>query len=207
MKSNCRNHSPSRPVSASGRVFRMLGAALLSALLTACGSVLQSEEPIQRTLWLSHPGDVSALPARIEVSAVPGLTTNRVMVLNRQTELSPVAGLHWPGPIPQVVEAVLSSGQAPESASETAADEVDLELHLQAFFLDHRVAPLSARLDYRAALRCRGQHHPARRFSERLQWELDERSNAAISAGFNQLLSDLRASLREQIESVDCAAD
>jgi ABC-type uncharacterized transport system auxiliary subunit len=65
---------------------------------------LGGDETPARIYWLAPPEIAFAVAAgRIEVTAVPGLDTDRMLALDADNRLVPYAGARWNGPIPQLV--------------------------------------------------------------------------------------------------------
>jgi ABC-type uncharacterized transport system auxiliary subunit len=123
-------------------------AALIVCLVPAACGILESGKPARQVYLLQTPAAVShAEPAEnapvliISVKAVPGLDTDRIMVLGNDAHLLPVANAHWPDHMPEVFTSITrrylsNTGrfQAVREGSIARPDEWLLELELQAFY-------------------------------------------------------------------------
>lgn len=149
------------------RIRTPVAAVMLLALLTACGGVLESRKPARQHYLLQPPtppaGENTGAVLVLSVSAVPGLDTDRILVLGRDARLNPVAGAHWADHLPEVFtsitrRALSDSGRFERVATGTIArpDEWRLDVELQAFYGIEGAADLTERVMLRleAALRC-----------------------------------------------------
>lgn len=129
------------------QIFSLLALFALCASAAGC-SILESDKPA-RQVYLLHTPSVAgqAAPAEgapvliISVKAVPGLDTDRILVLGQDAHLVPVANAHWPDHMPEVFTSIsrryLSNTQqfrAVREGSIARPDEWLLELELQAFY-------------------------------------------------------------------------
>jgi len=149
------------------------GTALaLFLLLTACG-ILESGKPARQVYLLQTPlapnpsGQMETAPTLIiSVTAVPGLDTDRILVLGHDAQLNPVANAHWPDHMPEVFTSIvrryLSDSHQFRSVrrgSIARPEEWLLELELQAFYgTDGTTGATSAViLQLEGMLRCAGK--------------------------------------------------
>ena len=90
-----------------------LAAVAGICLLTACGGLLESGKAARQVYMLQTP-DASSQPASsdkaaallLSVSAVPGIDSDLVQVLDPDAQLSPVANAHWPDNLPEVLSSI-----------------------------------------------------------------------------------------------------
>ena len=83
-------------------------------LITACAGILDSELPAERTYWL-HPlitsdadADGASSPSlEVTVTAVPGLDTDRILILQSGARLNHYQAARWPDNVPEVLESLL----------------------------------------------------------------------------------------------------
>ena len=83
----------------------------LSAL-TACGSLIETQRPADEVYWLEPlAGEFAtadgAVPVRLQVSAVPGLDTDRVLSLDEDARLAQLGLARWPDYLPELLGSVL----------------------------------------------------------------------------------------------------
>jgi ABC-type uncharacterized transport system auxiliary subunit len=90
-----------------------LAAVAGTCLLTACGGLLESGKAARQVYMLQTPG-ASSQPAGgdkatalvLSVSAIPGIDSDLVQVLDPDAQLSPVANAHWPDHLPEVLSSI-----------------------------------------------------------------------------------------------------
>lgn len=147
----------------------LAGLALLT--LAGCGSVLESGKPARHEYLLRPPSApatdaVAGAPSLVlSVSAVPGLDTDRILVLGDDARLNPVANAHWADNLPEVFRSVARRSLA-DSGRFTGVgvggmarpDEWQLDMELQAFYGEQDAAGRTERVRLRleASLRCGG---------------------------------------------------
>jgi ABC-type uncharacterized transport system auxiliary subunit len=108
---------------------------LLALFLCAGGCTvdvgLGGDETPTRTYWLAPPDvSVDVHPGRVEVTAVPGLDTERMLALDADNRLIPYAGARWNGPIPRLV------GSLADRALGARSGEGVLRLEVRRFFVE-----------------------------------------------------------------------
>lgn len=91
----------------------LLAALVLTCLLTACGSLLESGKPARQVYMLrtpsvsqQPPGGDKAATLIVSVSAVPGMDSDEIQVFGSDAQLSPVANAHWPDNLPEVLSSI-----------------------------------------------------------------------------------------------------
>jgi ABC-type uncharacterized transport system auxiliary subunit len=156
------------------RLAIVLGCCLL---LTCCG-VLESGKPARQVYLLQTP----AAPAHvrpqenapaliISVTAVPGLDTDRILVLAQDARLNPVANAHWPDHMPEVFTSIIRRYLSDSQQFNTVIQgniarpgEWLLELELQAFYGTQGAAGAISGvvLELEGLLRCNGERHVLR---------------------------------------------
>lgn len=145
-------------------------AVLILFLVTTACSILESGKPARQVYLLQTPAaygtgepDENAPVLIISVRAVPGLDTDRIMVLGNDAHLLPVANAHWPDHMPEVFTSIsrryLSNTrrfQAVREGTIARPDEWLLELELQAFYgIQNSAGETSAvELQMEGLLRC-----------------------------------------------------
>jgi ABC-type uncharacterized transport system auxiliary subunit len=124
------------------------GAMFVCCLLLGGCHILDSGKPARQVYLLqtpSAPARVEAAPGTatliISVNAVPGLDTDRILVLGNDARLNPVANAHWTDHMPEVFTSItrryLSDThlfRTVRQGSIARPDEWLLELELQAFY-------------------------------------------------------------------------
>ncbi len=82
--------------------------------IAACASTLDSNQPAERTYWLNPlitPGasraDRSSPSLVVTVAAVPGLDTDRMLILQSGSRLNYYQAARWPDNVPEVLESLL----------------------------------------------------------------------------------------------------
>lgn len=113
----------------------LLGALLVSA----CSGVLTSDQPARQE-YLLQPLSVSSstgvpghrVNLQLEVSAVPGLDTDRILALQPDSRLVQYANARWPDHLPEVLESVI--GRSLKAASGSGDVERSVAIEVQEFF-------------------------------------------------------------------------
>ena len=82
--------------------------------IAACASTLDSNQPAERTYWLNPlimPGATRAGGSSpslvVTVAAVPGLDTDRMLILQSGARLNFYQAARWPDNVPEVLESLL----------------------------------------------------------------------------------------------------
>lgn len=127
---------------------RLIFFLFCCALSGGCAGLLTSSEPANHVYWL-EPVDlrlgestsVERPELIVEVSAVPGLDTDRLLIRDSGARLNHYAGARWPDFLPEVLTAALrvsleSSDRFHRVSSETArsGDAWVLALEVREFF-------------------------------------------------------------------------
>lgn len=187
--------------------------ALCAVVTTACSGVLTSDQPARQDYLLkplslpSAKAVVTAPGLSLSVRAVPGLDSNRILVLGPDARLSSYAGAHWPDNLPEVLGSVLqrslsASGRYSSVTSERSLPLADrmAVLEIEEFYglqsASGTTSSVSAVLA--GSVRCNDERHTLRlRASEPVA---DERL-AAIVAAHQAALDEVTRQLLEQLEN------
>jgi len=191
--------------------------ALLAASLLLGGStgVLESGKPA-RQVYLLQPPQAAAAQAQgpaliLNVTAVPGLDTDRVLVLGRDARLNPVANAHWADNLPEVLTSLTRRTLSEAGRFERVAvgaiarpDEWLLEIELQAFYGIQGSSGTTERVLLRleAALRC-GERREKILLDE--DTAASESSIARLVAAHQQVLDEALRALPGRVVEV-CSA-
>lgn len=154
------------------------GLALLTTLLLVqgCSGILTSDQPAKQTYLLTpvetrssatsaESGDELAL----ELTAIPGLDTDRILALNVDARLQPLSNARWPDHVPEVLSSVLqrsleSTGQftAVQASDRVTDDGWLLQLEVREFFgvQDGAGNTSSVRVGLAGSIECFGNRHP-----------------------------------------------
>ena len=129
-----------RPIYLLG--FRALFLALPFGV-AACSGMLDSNQPAERVYWLEAlvvqqavVADGSLPSLAVSVSAVPGLDTDRLLILGPGARLNHYAAARWPDNIPEVLESLLrttleSTGRYSRVAAGPTSRSTDWVLELE----------------------------------------------------------------------------
>ena len=92
----------------------MLGVLALLFGVAGCSGLLDSDQPPERVYWLeplivqeSMVVDGARPSLAVSVSAVPGLDTDRLLILGPRARLNHYAAARWPDHFPEVLESLL----------------------------------------------------------------------------------------------------
>ena len=92
----------------------LTGVVVLSCGIAACSGLLNSNQPAERVYWLKPlivqqavVTNSSQPSLAVSVSAVPGLDTDRLLILEPGARLNHYAAARWPDNIPEVLESLL----------------------------------------------------------------------------------------------------
>lgn len=149
--------------------------ALLVIGVGGCSGVLESNKPAREVYLLQAPAAAasSATPAVndnlvLSVTAVPGLDTDRILVLGTDARLNPAANARWPDHMPEILTSITrrylsATGRFASVQTGSIARPGDwfLELELQAFYgiQNHAGATTTVLLQWEGRLRCNDQTH------------------------------------------------
>ena len=134
-----------RPLTKSGLILAAVAATLV---LEGCSGILTSDQPAKQYYLLmpyapsttaTGAGPVAALA--FDVTAIPGLDTDRVLALDADARLNHYGNARWPDHLPEVLTSVMrrsleSTGRftAVRSSDRAAADEWALQLEAREFY-------------------------------------------------------------------------
>ncbi len=130
------------------RAILVFTALLLVLSLGTCSGLLKSGKPVKKVFLLQPLSSESlstaqsgeTLPLQLTSGVVPGLDTDRILVLGRDSSLTPVANARWADNLPEVFSSVMrrslaNSGRyAPTDRRGKADNQASLHLEVQAFF-------------------------------------------------------------------------
>ncbi len=92
---------------------QLLTALLAAAVLSACSGVLTSDQPAKRYYTLMPlsgtplAGDANAPVLALQLTAVPGLDSDRIQALGPDASLQRYANARWPDHLPEVLGSAL----------------------------------------------------------------------------------------------------
>ncbi len=145
-------------VAASLFVFSVLG-------LVACGSLLDTERPADVRYWLEPLASGGAQPLapfrlELELSVVPGLDTERVLMLDRSARLGALGAARWADSLSEVLGSVMARSLAVQGARVAAPygakdpETCRLELAFREFFATGSGQPDAVRASVSGRLDC-----------------------------------------------------
>ena len=163
------------PVVIARNWFLVTLAAIASS---GCSGVLESSKP-PREVYLLQPPAVSSQSTTgasrvnlvLSVSAVPGLDSDRILVLGPDARLNPVVNAHWADHMPEVITSITrrflsATGRFATVQQGALARPGDwlLQLELQAFFgvQDSTAEVTSVLLQWEGLLQCNDHRHGLR---------------------------------------------
>ncbi len=184
-------------------MFRSIATSLMLALalsagLTACGSILQSDAPPTTDWWLvpgtlTAPSSASAGPLVLSLTVVPGLDTDRILNLGDNAQLNSYAGARWPEPLPAVLESLVQRSletvsDAPvRTGFRAGPDDCLLSLEVREFFgrVDQAGVTRDVQFALQGELLCPGFSHMV---SSRQTIPVTDNRMSAIVAAFQKAL-------------------
>ena len=125
------------------RATKLLGIIVMSCATSACAGLLQSKQPAERVYWLEPlivqqeaSTDAVLQSIAVSVSAVPGLDTDRMLILGPDAHLNYYASARWPDSIAEVLESLLrstleSTGRYSRVSRGATSQSADLHLALE----------------------------------------------------------------------------
>lgn len=147
--------------------------ALAAIALSGCSGVLESSKPPREVYLLQPPTPSSRSTSGetrinlvLSVSAVPGLDSDRILVLGTDARLNPVANAHWADHMPEVITSITrrflsATGRFTSVQKGALARPGDwlLQLELQAFYgvQDSTGETTSVVLQWEGLLQCNDQ--------------------------------------------------
>ncbi len=115
----------------------------MSCVTSACAGLLESKQPAERVYWLEPlivqqdtSTDAVLQSIAVSVTAVPGLDTDRMLILGPDAHLNYYASARWPDSIAEVLESLLrstleSTGRYSRVTRGATSQSADLHLELE----------------------------------------------------------------------------
>jgi len=187
---------------------------MLTGLLTACGSLLESGKPARQVYLLQTPTapSPSSAPAEnraptliITVTAVPGMDSDLIQALGNDAQLSPVANAHWPDHLPEVLASITrhylsDTGKFRSVRQGTIArpDQWLLEIEITAFHgtMNSNDSITGVVLELQGMLHCNDENHD---LSIKQQANASGDSLSSLVAAHQQVLNAALHDLPDQI--------
>lgn len=160
----------------TSRIFAAM--AMFACLATGCSGVLESKKPARQVYLLQPPASATTstptqAPAALvmSVDAIPGMDTDRIMVLGRDAQLMPVANARWADYLPEVVGSLVRRTLAETAVfgpvregSVARPGEWLLRMELQALYgvQDSAGNTDSVKFSLEGQLTCNGSQHVIR---------------------------------------------
>jgi ABC-type uncharacterized transport system auxiliary subunit len=184
----------------------------LTAIVTACGGILTSDQPVRQTYilepWSAPTGEFTSGSwpiLALSVTAVPGLDTDHIQAIGTDARMHQYANARWADFLPEVLGSVMRRSLA--SADRFAAvktgparDTSDwiLTLEAQQFYgiQDSNGSTSSVSVRFEGLLHCKENDHQLQMNSSRPVRE--ERLSVVVKA-HQQALDDVTQQLLEQI--------
>jgi ABC-type uncharacterized transport system auxiliary subunit len=186
--------------------------AAVTMLLAACSGVMDSKQPARQYYMLTPYSGVAEAgsPAQgpelsINVSAVPGLDTDRVLALRNDARLNQYANARWPDHLPEVLTSVMKRSlmatgrfSAVEESTRASGDGWLLALEVQQFYgIRNAAGDTSAvRVEMAGSIECNGIHGT---FTLSDSNQVADQRLSAVVASHQQGLDDVTRQLLEQI--------
>jgi cholesterol transport system auxiliary component len=134
----------------SCRKMNLTPLLLLVLLLAGCGGLLETQRPADVRYWLEPLAENASAPLdglelALELTVVPGLDSERVLVLEPNARLGQVGQARWADSLPDVLQSVIARSLANQGAELNAGERgrrCRLNVEVQEFFA--RGAPPSA---------------------------------------------------------------
>lgn len=193
--------------------FVIAGLLGLQVLMTGCSGVLSSGQPAKQTYLLepiklqSSTSPTNPLPVlALNLTAVPGLDSDRIQAIDGDARLNRYANARWPDFLPEVLTSVirrslLSSGQfASVTISESSTSDWNLSLEVQQFYgiqpTRGSTSRVSAEID--GVIHCKDIDH---RMHLAASESVSEERLAVVVKAHQDALNDVTRQLWDQIES------
>jgi len=134
-----------KPLTKFGLILAAISATLV---LQGCSGILTSDQPAKQYYLLMpyapSPAPVGVAPAAtlaLDVTAIPGLDTDRILALDANARLNHYGNARWPDHLPEVLTSVMrrsleSTGRftAVHSSDHAAGNEWLLQLEVREFY-------------------------------------------------------------------------
>lgn len=172
--------------------------ALLLLPLGGCSGLLTTDRPPDERYWLEPLPEMAAAPLdglqlELEVSAVPGLDTERVLALGSGARLDQLGRARWADNLPDVLRSVIGRSLAARGAvigEDKRGEDCRLRIEVQAFFARGTpVNGVSGRLS--ATLQCRGKVHRFEKAEERAAGGAEAAAVAALQSTLDDMTREL----------------
>ena len=185
---------------------------IMIAMSAGCASLLTSDAPPENTYWLESldpvpqsTADSSPTSIRIQVTAAPGLDTDRLLIRGPGAILNSYAGARWSDNTPEVFDTLIrtaleDSGRFSRVTSTRSGEPADwtLDLELRAFFavVTSESSIPTIEIEFRGYLQCAEVYLPVSitdqaSVSRVSLTEIVAGFQAAVDSSLRQLLSQL----------------
>jgi len=192
-----------------------IGILMTAFVLTACKGLFQSDKPALNVWWLqpvtATPGvDVATAPATLalNLTAVPGLDSGRILALSSDAQLKPYAGARWADELPGLVESLVTRSLNASSRFEVVqhgragavGPDCELRLELNEFFADLEAggSTRGVRVEMGGNFHCGGGE--TRGVASRAYVGVDAERMSAIVAAFQKALDQVTLDIIKQID-------
>lgn len=187
---------------------------LLAMLISGCSGVLSSDQP-PRQVYLLQPKSLSAtdttsqqpVELHFELTAIPGLDTDRIIAVDSDARLSGYANARWPDFLPEVLASVMRRSLLTSGQFETVAppslvkdDAWSLSIEVQQFFGVQRTRGVTDRVSGQAeaVLTCGEQ---SRRIPLSASTNVSEERLAVVVRAHQSVLDDMTTQLWDAMQS------
>jgi len=196
-----------------GKLLSLLWVGVIFLLLSACGSLMSSDEPAERTFLLKPympsrmTGDsVEQKGLVFEFSVIPGLDSDRLQTVSPDLELRPISAARWPDHLPEfanslIERSLLGTGWYTRVSDwrHSSHSDCQLELVAQEFnaLLDRSGSVSSVRISMAGSFACNGSV---------MQLNLQEENRVTgqqvtdVVAAFQRTLDDVTRTLLEKLD-------
>lgn len=89
------------------RLSDLLALMLICTLFSGCMPELKSEMPPDRVYWLEPTVLLNPPALQLQVEVAPGLSTDHILLLERDQRLNVFAGAYWPDNLQPLLESLL----------------------------------------------------------------------------------------------------
>jgi len=177
----------------------------LILLLTACGSLIPPGPVAPDRYWLNPaPLEAAARPqhpaVKLDLRVVPGLDSDRVLMLAEDARLAPLEGAAWAEFLPEVLRSViarsLSAGGYTIRADRALAGDCRLDLEVTGFFLAERGGRREAEVAFDGLFDCDGSALPVAVHATRPVTGEPAQAVAALQAALDDCMFSLQQAMR-----------